>query len=158
MATLKPLYGSNNQSITITITSLANNGQQGSAAVDNTSNLYLDVLIVVIIKTNGSGTSATGVVNVYAAGTVDGGTNYTDGVTGTNAAQTLTTPPNTPLLGAINAVANAVTYVGGPWSLSGAFGGIIPDHWVIVVENKSSAALDGATGKAIYQGDQIQSL
>jgi hypothetical protein len=157
-STTKPLYGTNNQAITITITSLANNGQRGGVAVDNTTNLLLDVFIVVIIKTNASGTSATGTVNCYVAGTADGGTNYTDGVTGTDASQTLTSPPNVFNLGAINAVANATTYVGGPWSLSGAFGGVIPDHWVLIVENKTSATLDASTGKAFYQGVQIQTV
>lgn len=158
MSTTKALYGTNNQTITCTITSLANNGQQGSAAVDNTTNLYIDALVEVIVKTNAAGTSATGYVNIWAYGTANGGTNYSDGVTGTNAGQTLTNPPNVKLIGTISAVANATQYVGGPFSVAAAFGGILPDHWGIVVENKTGAALDAAVGSAFYQGVQMQSV
>ncbi len=149
--TFKSQYGSNNQAITCTITSLANNGQRSSAAVDNTSNLYLDALVQVIIKSNASGTSATGYVNVYAYGTADGGTSYPDG-TGSDAGVTLTSPPNLRLIGVINVVANATTYKSEPMSVAAAFGGILPDHWGIVIENKTAATLDASVGSAFYQG------
>lgn len=50
MATVKTLYGANNQAITCTITSLANaTGSYGagraSTYVDNTVNLFLDALV-----------------------------------------------------------------------------------------------------------------
>lgn len=158
MSTLKTLYGTNNQSITCTITSLANNGQQGAAAVDNTANLFLDVLVAVKVKTNASGTAASGGVNIYVAATADGGSDYSDGVTGTNASQTLTSPPNVRLLGVINCVANSTTYVGGPWSVAAVFGGVMPDHWVLIIENKTGAALDASVGSAWYQGVQMQAV
>src|SRR4051812_36339543 len=106
MASVKLAFGSNNQSISCTITSLTNNSARGSASLDNSSNLYQDALVVVKVKTNAAGTSSTGTVNVYAYGTADGGTTYTDGVGGTDAAATLTSPPNVRLIGIINAVAN----------------------------------------------------
>ena len=158
MSTIKQLYGTSNQSITCTLTSLANNGQQGSAAIDNTTNLFLDALVFVKIKTNAASTSASGIVNVYAYGTADGGTTYTDSVTGTNASQTLTSPPNVRLIGVINAVANSVTYNGGPFSVAAAFGGLLPDHWGIVVENQSGNTLDAAVGSSWYQGVQRQTV
>lgn len=158
MSTTKALYGTNNQAITCTITSLANNGQQGSAAIDNTTNLYIDALVQVKVKTNAAGTSSGGYINVWGYGTADGGTDYSDGVTGTNASQTLTVPPNVKLIGTISAVANSTTYVGGPFSVAAAFGGILPDHWGIVVENKTGAALDAAVGSSWYQGVQTQTV
>lgn len=156
--TNKMLYGTSNQSLTCTITSLTNNSQQGSASVDNTTNLYLDALVFIKVKTNAAGTSTTGTINVYAYGTADGGTTYSDGVTGTNASQTLTNPPNAKLIGVINAVANAAIYNGGPFSVSLAFGGILPDHWGVVVENKTGATLDASVGSAWYQGIQTQGV
>lgn len=156
MSTIQSKYGSNNQIITCTLTSLANNGQRGSAAIDNTSNLFLDALVFLKIKSGGSGTSASGYVNVYAYGTADGGTTYSDGVTGTDAGQTLTSPPNLRLIGVINMVANSTTYDGGPFSVAAAFGGIFPDHWGIVVENKSGGTFDGTTASAWYQGVEAQ--
>ena len=155
-STVKMVYGTNNQAISITLTSLANNGQQGSLAVDNSTNLYLDAIVFIKVKTNAAGTSATGYVNIYAYGSADGGTTYSDGVTGTNAAQTLTNPPNVKLIGVCNAVANAATYSCGPFAVSPAFSGTLPDHWGIVVENKTGAALDASVGSAWYQGAQAQ--
>jgi hypothetical protein len=154
MSTIKALYSSSNQAITSTFTSLANNGQRGAAAIDNSSNLFLDALVFVKAKTNAAGTLATGTINVYAYGTSDGGTTYSDGVTGTDAGQTLTSPPNLRLIGVINCVANSTTYEGGPFSVAAAFGGVLPEHWGIVIENKTGAALDGAVGSAWYQGVQ----
>ncbi len=155
--TFKSQYGSSNQAITCTITSLANNGQRSAAAVDNTSNLYLDALVQVIIKSNASGTSATGYVNVYAYGTADGGTTYPDG-TGTNTGVTLTSPPNLRLIGVINVVANATTYNSEPMSVKAAFNGVLPDHWGIVIENKTGATLDASVGSAFYQGVYEQAV
>lgn len=156
MATIKSLYGANNQSITITLTSRPNANQRGSLAIDNTSNLYLDAFVQLKIKTNASGTSATGFVVIYAYGTADGGTDYGDGVTGTDADQTLTSPPNLRVLGIINAVANATTYTSNPFSVASVFGGKLPDHWGIVVENDTGATLDASVGSAWYQGIQAQ--
>lgn len=154
--TIKTLYGTSNQAISITLTSRANGNQRGSAAVDNSSNLYLDALVQVKVKTNAAGTSATGYVIVYAYGTSDGGTDYGDGVTGTDADQTLTNPPNLRVLGVINAVANATTYVSNPFSVASLFGGKMPQLWGIVVENESGATLDASVGSAWYQGLQAQ--
>lgn len=157
-ADIKSKYGSNNQSITCTITSLNNNSQRSSAAVDNSSNLFLDALVSVTVKSSSSSTSATGYVAVYAYGTTDGGTTYGGGESsmGTNAAVTLTSPPNIVLLGIINVVANSTTYSRTAMSIAQAFGGVMPDHWGIVVENKSGATLDASVGSANYQGVYAQ--
>jgi hypothetical protein len=158
MSFVKPLYGSNNQAITCTFTSLANSGQRSGAAIDNTSNLYLDALVQIKIKTASSSTSATGNVNIYAYGTADGGTDYGGGESGmgTDAGVTLTAPPNIRLIGVVNCVANSTVYLGGPFSVAAAFGGVLPDHWGIVVENQTGATLDASVGSAWYQGVQAQ--
>jgi hypothetical protein len=145
-------YGTNNQAITCTFTSLTNNSQRQSTAIDNTSNLFEDVLVFVKVKSGASGTSSSGVVNVYAYGTADGGTTYSDGAAGADGAITLTSPPNMRLIGQINVVANATTYEGGPFTAALAFGGVLPDHWGIVIENKTGATLDASVGSAWYQG------
>jgi len=153
---LESKYGTNNQSITCTITSLANNGQRQSAAVDNTSNVFLDALVFLKVKTNASGTTSTGFVTIYAYGTVDGGTTYSDGASGSDASITLTSPPNVKPIGVVNCVANSTTYYGGPFSVANAFGGVLPDHWGIIVENKTNAALDASVASAYYQGVYAQ--
>jgi hypothetical protein len=160
MSDIKSKYGSNNQAITCTFTSLANNGQRSSAALDNSSNLFLDALVSVKVKTNASGTLATGYVNVYAYATTDGGTTYGGGEAnmGTDAGVTLASPPNLVLIGTINAVANSTTYVKSGLSVAAAFGGVLPDHWGIVIENKTGATLDASIGSANYQGVYAQTV
>ncbi len=157
-STIKSSYGTSNQTITCTITSLVNGNARASTAVDNTTNLFLDALVAVKVKSNASGTGAAGYVNVYAYGTADGGTTYTQSATGTDAGITLTVPPNARLIGTINVVANAVTYNGGPFAVSGAFGGVLPDHWGIIVENQSGATLDASVGSSWYQGILAQTI
>ena len=151
MATINQLYGTTNQSITCTITSLGSGSSRESTAVVNTANLFMDVKLQVKIKTNAAGTSATGAVNVFAYATADDGTTYSGGATGTDAAYTAN-KDQLIFLGSIPAVANATTYVG-LFSLARAFGyGGIPAKWGIVVDNQSGAALDASVGAAVYQG------
>ena len=152
MSSVKEAFGTNNQAITCTITSLTTTSQRQSTAIDNTTNLYLDALVFAKIKSGASGTTATGTINIYAYGTADGGTTYTDGATGTDGAITLTVPPNMRIIGVMNLVANATTYEAGPFSVAAAFGGILPDHWGIVVENKTGGTLDGSIASTWYQG------
>lgn len=157
---LKAKYGTSAQVITLTMASLANNGAQASAAVDNSSDLFLDALVDFKIKTGASSTAATGTVNIYGYGCADGGTIYSDGATGGTAAITLTSPPNARLIGVINAVANATTYYAGPWSVAAAFGGILPQKWGVILENKCGSTLDGTAANhgAWYQGVYAQSV
>ena len=153
MSDIKSKYGSNNQSITCTLASLTNTSVRSSAAIDNTANLYLDALVQVKIKTGGSGAASTGYINIYAYGTADGGTSYPDG-TGTDTGITPTVPTNLRLIGVINAVANATTYISEPMSVASAFGGVLPDHWGIAIENQVGGTLDSTEGNhaKFYQG------
>jgi hypothetical protein len=146
-------YGTSNQAITCTLNSLASAGQRQSTVINNSTSKGLDSLVQVQIKTGASGTSATGIVNIYTYGSTDGGTTYGDTVTGTDGIVTLTSPPNLSLIGSINAVANATIYKSNPMSVAAAFSGILPQYWGIVVENKSGATLDATAGnfKTIYQ-------
>lgn len=150
---LKQKFGTSNQSITCGIASLANNSLRQSTYVDNATNLYMDVLVFVKVKSGASGTSSTGMVNVYAYATADGGTTYTDGASGSDGSITPTSPTNLRFLGTINVVANATTYYGGPFSMAAAFG-CVPERWGIVIENKSGATLDSTAGNhaCFYQG------
>ena len=158
-------YGVNNQAITITLA----NGTVGlassttgvgraSTAVDNTTNTFVDALVSVKLKTGSSGTSTTGYATVYAYGTTDGGTTYTEGATGTDAGITLTQPTNAKPIGVLNLVANATTYAAGPFSVAKAFDGILPDHWGVIIVNSSGGALDitAASHLVTYQGVEGQ--
>ena len=146
-------YGTNGQAITCTLASLANAAFRQSAAIDNTTNLFTDALVAVQVKSAASATSATGYVDVYAAGTIDGGTTYSGGASGSNAAFTGQLSAAFKL-GRIAVIANATTYNGGPWSVASAFGGSLPQKWAIIVDNESGAALDATEGNhlKLYQG------
>ncbi len=160
MADIKSKYGSSGQALTVTVASLANNGARESTVIDNTSNVFLDALLFLKIKSAASATSASGYVNVYAYATADGGSNYTESATGSDAAITLVSPTNLRFVGAMNIVANATTYRGGPLSIAAAFGGVMPDKWGIVIENKTGGTLDttGGNHSIHYQGVYAQAV
>jgi hypothetical protein len=154
---VKSKYGTQGVAITCTIASLATAGARSCLAIDNTTNLYLDALVQIQITSGGASTSATGYVNVYAYGTTDGGTTYAEAA-GTDAAITLTVPPNVKLIGRLNVVANATVYKSEPFSVAAAFGGVLPDKWGIIIENQSGGTLDAdeADHKKLYQGVYAQ--
>lgn len=142
--------------ITITLASLASGSARQSTHVSNATTLYTDALVLVKVKTGDTGTASTDYVNVYAYGTVDEGTTWTEGGTsdpidGTDGAVTLTSPTNLRLIGRINAVADASTYIGGPFSVANAFGGVLPKEWGIVIENQTSHHLDATEGSHAVQ-------
>jgi hypothetical protein len=149
--TFKAQYGTSGQAITCTLASLASGSSRASTAVDNTSNLFLDAMVQIGIKT---GTiSGTAYVAIYAYGTANGGTNYIEGVSGTDAGITLTSPTNLKLVGILNTPASTTTYHG-MFSVAAAFGGQLPSSWGIVVQNNTGGALDATEGNhlKVYQG------
>lgn len=161
MADILTAYGTNGQVITITLTSLADSSTAGreSTAIQNDSNRFLDVLIAGKVKPQNSGSIvAPSAAFVYAYGTVDGGSDYPDTVTGTDAAITLNNPTQLKLLGAIYAAAINVQYKGGPWSLAALYGGRVPERWGIVVVNDMGTALSATAGDHVfeYQGIYAQ--
>jgi hypothetical protein len=158
--TFKPLYGSNNQALTITLASLAASPTVGreSTAVDNGAGLFLDALVFLLVEV---GTlSGNKQVLLYAYGTADGGTNYTEGCTGSDAAHTRQDPTILRPLAIIATPTNSVIYRAGPFSIAAAFGGIMPEKWGIVVFNDTGAAFSATAGnnKAFYQGQQVQGV
>lgn len=146
------LYGSNGQSIACTCASLANSSARQSAAVSNASNLFEDALVQFACTSATSGVSATGVVNIYAVASVDGGATYGESATGTDGAITLTVPTNAKLIGQMNVVATSKAYKSNPFSVAAAFGGFLPQYWVIIIQNLSGAALSSTATLLQYQG------
>ena len=147
MANVKTAYGTAGQALTITLTSLADSSTAGreSTAVSNVTDAFLDVLVTCKIKTSTGTISAPSAAFVYAYATVDGGSEWPDTVTGTDAAITLNNPTQLKLLGAVYAAAVSTTYKGGPWSLAALYGGRMPERWGVVIVNDTGVALT-ATG------------
>lgn len=139
--------------ITCTLNSLGASATVGrqSTVVDNTSNLFDDALLTIIITT---GTVSSPIsVNVYIFGSEDG-TNYDqdDGVIGaTDAAYTVNGASN--LRGPVtmscptsSKVYNKVI------NISSFFGGVMPRKWGFVVVNNTGGALAGSGNSASYSG------
>jgi hypothetical protein len=155
MATTKTSYAAASQ-VTITLNSLANNSARQSNVIDNSTNLYIDILIGGGFKT-GSGTlGSTPGLYVWVAAITDG-TNY-GGSNGSNALgggdANFTMPSNTGNLRLaafvpINA-ASAMEYMQ-PVSVASLFGGTLPPKCVAVVQNATGLALDSSAGGTIYQ-------
>lgn len=146
MANVLTGYGPSAQALTITLTSLADAAGRESTVVNNSSDKYLDALVSLRVKPQNSGSiTDPKVVYLYAYASVDGGSEYTDSVTGADAAFTVTSPNNLKLLGVVYVAAINVTYRGGPWSVAAQFGGRLPERWGCVVYNDCGTALS-ATG------------
>jgi len=160
MADIKAKYGGSNQSITITINGLANDARRESAAIDNSTNCFLDALVQVKIATNTSADS-TGdkSVYIYAYGTADDGTSCSGNATGSDAA--FGTDPqqvnNCRLLGIIYAPTQNLIYESDPMSVACVFGGVLPQRWGVVVHNKTGQTLKTSDCSAFYQGLYAQS-
>ncbi len=160
MSTLKTQYGSSNQVIAVTINGLASDAKRESAAVDNSTNCFLDALVQLAIATN-TASDSTGdkSVYVYAYGTADGGTSYSGNASGSDAAfgadpQQLN---NCRLIGVVYAPTQNKIYKSDSMSVASAFGGILPQRWGIVVHNKTGQTLKTSDCSAVYQGLCAQS-
>jgi hypothetical protein len=150
-----PQYGTAAQALTITMASLVNAAARASTAVDNSVTLYEDVLIFVKYTTAAASTSTSGYINLWGYGTVDGGTTYPEAITGTDAAVTLSSPPNLALIAQCTANANAKTYLAGPFSFCRMYGlDRLPAKWGIVFENRTAQTLNATAGNfsITYQG------
>lgn len=131
------LNATNTQGITITLASLTNGSTNTSNAIDNSTNKFLSALVQVKVKTNASGTSATGSCSVFLIRSTDGGSTYDD--------STAT------FLGSLPSIANATTYVR---IFSTEPLGPLGTSWKIAVTNNSGATLDSTAGnhKAEFTG------
>lgn len=154
MATTKVAYASATQ-LTVTLNSLANSSARQSNVLDNTSNLYLDILIGGGFKTASGSLGTNPVVNIWVSALTDG-TNY-GGSYGSNTLgggdAAFTMPSNTGnlfLLAAVPINTAASTEYMEPRSVAALFGGFAPPKVVIVVQNSTGLALDSSAGGTIY--------
>ena len=153
MSNVAGAYGSNNQTVTITLASLASGASRQSSqiVVSGLSPIPLDILVTVKLK---AGSTNTGFfATLYACGSTDGGTTFTDNAGTTDAAITLPTTPNAKYIGTINMPATATSYVAGPFGIAAHMDGSLPANLVLVVNNATGGALDatGANHSITYQ-------
>ncbi|MBV9849820.1 MAG: hypothetical protein JO250_09130 [Armatimonadetes bacterium] len=153
----KPLYsGPNTITLPAAANGLANGAAVQSAAVNNTSDLALEDLLRVTVKTAAGTLAANAVVNVYVAGSLDG-TTWPDGLTGSAGTFTLPAAPNSTFLGTVNVNTAAAATVSRKFPVSLAFGGTLPPYWVVILSNATGLALDSSAGAvAVYEVVQTQ--
>ena len=152
MADLKLSYPAASD-LTITLASLASDTNlltgRESATIDNTANLYLDILVSGKITAGTSPTAARS-IEVWAVGSWDG-TNWPDVFDGTESAETITSADiKASVCRFVAAMATANTsdrsYHFGPVSLASAFGGTLPPKVVLFVTHSTAVALNSTAG------------
>jgi hypothetical protein len=155
MATTDKIAYANSVGLTITLNSLAASTTVGRQAtvVDNSANLYDDVLVTVAISTSASAIGSSKTVAVYVSGSEDG-TNFDqdDGVMGaSDAAYTVNSPTNLKQ-GVILYCPTSSKVYNATFSLAALWGGVMPRKWTIVVANDTNQALLSSGNSASYTG------
>ncbi len=152
MADLKLSYPAASD-LTITLASLGSDTSlltgRESATIDNTTNLYLDILVSGKI-TAGTSPTASRSIEVWAVGSWDG-TSWPDVFDGTDSAETITSADikaSVCRFVAAMATANVSdrTYHFGPVSLASAFGGTLPPKLVLFVTHSTGVNLNSTAG------------
>ena len=134
--------------LTVTLNGLSNGATQYSTVVSSTTTAthFLDALVTASCYIATAPTSDQA-VHFYAYGTVDGGTTFTDNVTGTDGLLTTGTR-NARSLGILNMTSPDVVMRGGPWSIAQAFGGVLPQQWGVIAVNSTGTYLSNANANA----------
>lgn len=148
-------YNSVATALTITLNSLANSATAGRqcTVVDNTTNLYVDAAVEVIVSTSASALASPNAVYVYVSGSGDS-TNFdqdTAVIGASDAAYTIDSPTNLRLAAIINCSTSSKVY-NKTFTIAQFFGGVMPNKWVIVVVNNTGQSLLGSGNSASYTG------
>lgn len=138
---LKTVYGTTTTITTTGLATLANATSATSDAIDNTTDLFLDALVELVVDT-GSGATATGYVEIYVKGSVDN-TDYDD-------------DSNDKWIGTLNLVTAGVATRKRVSSVAASFGGAMPPYWKVRIRNVSGAAL--TTGTVQVRGIKAQAV
>ena len=151
MADVKEAFGSAT-AFTKTNANLASSATAGwmSNAITNSSNLYLDALVMIELAAVNTAPANSKAIFLYAYALIDtGGSAYTSTGDGTPSGSegTLTFPDVTanaipmPLLGVVPYPTQNKAINGGPFSVARCFGGILPPKWGVAMINHSGMTL-----------------
>ena len=160
MATVALSYAS---AVAMTVTALHSNASSATAAwasavVDNTSNLYVDALVQVVLDFANTAPANDKAVYVYAYGGIETGV-YSNPVSGTEGDATLadftTNAQNIRLVGVVPYTTQDEVAESSPMSVANAFGGILPAFWGIAIVNYSGAALAASGNTVKWRGVTI---
>ena len=146
------------QTMTVTnLHSLANSATAGwqSAVVDNTSNLFLESLIQVVLDFANTAPANSKAAFVFAYGGIETGV-YSNPASGTEGALTLvdvdSNAQNLRLIGTMPYTTADEVVESSPMSVAAAFGGLLPPFWGLAIMNRSGAALAGSGNTVKHRG------
>jgi len=170
MADIKVKYPANSTvALTHALASLASDTNllagRASTAVDNTSNQDLDHLLSGVIRMGSTPTVNTQIeVWIYAPISIASGTpTYPDGITGTDAAKTMTSAnvKFSALRLATTIIVDATAsrdFSIAPISIAGLFGGVLPPFWGVFLTQNTGAALNATQVALQYNRIQSQTV
>lgn len=155
MATTDNIKYSTNTSITCTLASLASSSTAGRSclAVDNSTNLYVDAILTIAVKTSASALANDKACYVYIYGSgADGVFNGSSAeAEGTDVAVTFDSPTNLKGPFPIYCPASSTTYRLVVGSIASLFGGVMPYKWGFVLQNYTGQALDSTAGNHLTE-------
>lgn len=140
-------------SLTVTnLNSLASSATAGwqSAVQDNSSTLYLDALVQVVVDMANTAPANSKALFVYAYAGLE--TSYTNPASGSEGTITLVditaNAQNLKLIGTIPYTTADEVIESSPMSVAAAFGGVLPTKWGVVIMNHTGAAI-AASGNTV---------
>lgn len=148
---------------TMTVTNLHSNTSSttaawASAVVDNTSTLYIDALVQVVLDYANTSPANDKATYVYAYGGIESGV-YSNPISGSEGDVTLTditsTGQNLRLLGVMPYNTADEVCESSPMSVGLGFGGVLPPFWGIVIVDYTGAALAASGNTVKWRGVTI---
>ena len=145
---------------TLTVTNLHSKassttaGWQG-AEIDNTSNLYLDQLVQVVLDFANTAPANSKCAYVFAAAGIETG-KLSNPFSGSEGNLTLldvtTTEQAAALIGRVPYTTQDEVAEGRPMSVAAGYGGVLPPFWTVGIMNHSGAALAASGNTVKYRG------
>lgn len=146
------------QSLTVTnLNSLASSATAGwqSAEIDNTSNLYLDSLVQVVLDFANTAPANSKCAYVFGASGLETGklSNPFTGSQGTlTYTDVTTTPQNAKMIGTLPYNTADEIVEGTPMSIAAGNGGVHPPFWAVGIVNHTGAAIHSSGNTVKYMG------
>ena|SRR5215510_5680805 len=157
MASVKVAYGTLTSMTVTGLASLASSATAGwqSAVVDNTTDLFLDALVEIVLDFANTAPANSKGAYVFAYGGVESGV-YSNPASGSQGSITLVdvtaNAQNLRTLGFIPYTTADEVAESSPLSVAAAFGGVLPPFWGVVIMNHSGAALASSGHTVKYRG------
>jgi hypothetical protein len=155
-STLKLAFGTVTAMTVTNLNSLASSATAGwqSAVVDNTSDLYEDAHVQVVVDMANTSPANDKTLYVFAYAGLE--TTYTDPASGSEGTITLTnittTGQNLKLIGTLAYETADMVIESAVFSVAAAFGGILPRKWGLVIINYTGAAIAGSGNTVKWTG------